>query len=153
VKLLFNQRERELAQFAGTDFEHRLALLIKTGRKQQIGGIESQHDIVRELHHGQSDVEFLPGGDLSLPAQRVIRRDVDRLSEPPVAKLPQSPRVSRGNGVLRSLSEGAFFPSGHSSSCGASYTSHPVPATPPYTASALDIPVRHCYHTPASRLG
>lgn len=87
MKLLFNQRERQPAQLANADFEYWLAVLIKSGRKQQITGIISQQYIVRELHHRQPDVEFFPGAGLALPVQRVIRRDIDRLSEPSMAEL------------------------------------------------------------------
>src|SRR6266540_1036583 len=57
--LLLRQGKERLTEFAGVDFEHRLALF-EAGRQQQISRIIPQKNVIRELDERQPDVELLP---------------------------------------------------------------------------------------------
>src|SRR3989441_980586 len=117
LHLLLRQREGSPARLAGADLEHRLAVF-KAGRQEQVGRVVPQHDAVRELHDRQPDVELLPGGRLSLPGQRMVRADIDRLPVLAVAEVPEVTGFGGGHRKIAGLLKRPLFGTRH----GAIYT-------------------------------
>src|SRR2546427_1277433 len=117
LHLLLRQREGSPARLAGADLEHRPAVF-KAGRQEQVDRVVPQHDSVGELHDRRPDVELLPGGRLSLPGQRMVRADIDRLPVLAVAELPEVTGVGGGHRKIAGLLKRPLFGTRH----GAIYT-------------------------------